>query len=431
MIATPTRLLNRGLTFDAAIATNPMLTQKWMRDFVESLPPQRQLKVLGFVEQLEANGKSVNTVKNYLGAIRTLDNIGSDAPYEELTSDNYLMWQRDLQSNGNHQSTIEKTKRLVKRFVRYCHTGTIKYTNGMKLPEVLSYIQYKNLQSNFNDQILTRKDVRKMMDACERQRDRAMIHVTDDGVFRGGEITSMKVRDAQITQDMVKIRVNGKTGERVVPLYECLPDLQLWLNMHPLKDDPSFADAPLWISRNSDDGKPRHISETQFGDLLKTIAKNAGIDKHVYPHLLRHSGTTERAKWMPFPALQKFGGWSKDSKVLMNYYIHLQDREIEAVERKRHGIQKEEEAEEENALKPKKCPRCQTLNSPCATQCRQCSLILDTETALRQLEIEKKIPKANLISELVQQYLIQNAPAMVQKALQQPEVQKELAEMGF
>jgi len=427
MIATPTRLLNRGF----AIATNPMLTQEWMRAFVEELQLQRQTKVLGFVELLEANGKSIGTVKCYLGAIRTLNDIRGNTPYEDLTPDDFLMWQRNLQDNGHCQSTIEKTKRFVKRFIRYCHTGTIKYTSGMKLPEVLSYIQYKQQQSNFNDQTLTRKDIRKMMDACERQRDRAMIHVTYDGIFRGGEITSMKVRDAQITQDMVKIRVNGKTGERVVPLYECLPDLQLWLSMHPLKDDPNFADAPLWISRNSDDGKPRHISETQFGDLLKTIAKNAGIDKHVYPHLLRHSGTTERAKWMTFPALQKFGGWSKDSKVLMNYYIHLRDRDIEAVERKRHGIQKEEEAEEENALKPKKCPRCQTLNSPCATQCRQCSLILDTETALRQLEIEKKIPKANRISELVQQYLIQNAPALVQKALQQPEVQKELAEMGF
>jgi len=424
-------MLNRGLTSDAAIAPNPMLTQKWMRDFVEKLPSQRQIKVLGFVKQLEVNEKSVNTVKNYLGAIRTLDNIGSGAPYEELTSDDYLMWQRDLQSNGNHQSTIEKTKRFVKRFVRYCYAGTIKYTAGMKLPEVLSYIQYKQPQSNFNNPILTRKDIRKMMDVCERQRDRALIHANFDGSFRTLEILRAKVRDARIAQDMVKIRVNGKTGERVVPFYECLPDLQLWLSMHPLKDDPNFADAPLWISRNSDDGKPRHISETQFCDLVKTIAKKAKIDKPVNPYLLRHSGTTERAKWMTFPALQKFGGWSKNSKVLMNYYIHLGDRDIEAVERKRHGIQQEEEAEEENALKPKKCPRCQTLNSPCAIQCRQCSLILDTETAMRQLDIEKKIPKANRVSELVQQYFIQNAPTLVQKALQQPEVKRELAEMGF
>lgn len=41
-----------------------------------------------------------------------------------------------------------------------------------------------------------------------------------------------------------------------------------------------------------------------------------------------------------------------------------------------------EDGGDESRLKPRKCPRCDTMNSPDSKYCRNCSLVLDVKAAL-------------------------------------------------
>lgn len=431
MIATPTEIDLSGQIIPSdttEITTHPMLTQQWMKDFVDELPPHRRTKVLGFITQLELKGETVSTVQRYLIAIKTLNDVGNGRPYEKITPNEIVEWQRNLPQSSENGFNL--TKRLVKRFLRYCHTGTIKYTKGMELPAVCEYIHYENPKVDFYKEVLTKEEIFRLLQACEKIRDEALIHTTYEGIFRAHEILSAKIKDIKFTKWGATIKVKSKKAkkeERVVPLIDSVPILQLWLEHHPHRND---LEAPLWVSRNTNDGKPKAITKTRFGEILEYIRKRAGITKHIHPHMLRWSGATHKAEWMTLPALAKFGGWTKDSKVLLNFYIHFhQSKEVEKAVLKQAGIQTEEIEKEENILKRKECPRCQYKNPPTLKLCKHCSLPLDTEIALQQLEAEEKIPKANRVLELVQQFFIKKYPEMVKEALQQPQIQQLINEI--
>jgi site-specific recombinase XerC len=59
-----------------------------------------------------------------------------------------------------------------------------------------------------------------------------------DSAARIGEIMKLKVGDVLFDQYGGVIFVNGKTGKRRIRLTASVPDLQQWLNIHPLKDNP-------------------------------------------------------------------------------------------------------------------------------------------------------------------------------------------------
>jgi len=72
-----------------------------------------------------------------------------------------------------------------------------------------------------------------MIEACDNPRDRALVHVLYESGARSGELLNMKIGDVEFDQYGAVIRVCGKTGPRRLRLIESVPDLQLWLSMHP------------------------------------------------------------------------------------------------------------------------------------------------------------------------------------------------------
>ncbi len=69
------------------------------------------------------------------------------------------------------------------------------------------------------------------------------------------------------------------------------------------------------------------MNRQRVWQIVKRAAKDAGIDKRVYPHLLRHSDAIERARQLRHPkALQDHFGWSSPYMV-MRYLSTLQQED--------------------------------------------------------------------------------------------------------
>ena len=65
---------------------------------------------------------------------------------------------------------------------------------------------------------------------------------------RGPDLRSFSISisgTSTLTGDGAVISVSGKTGHRNIRLVEPVPDLQAWINIHPLKGNP---DAPLFVT---------------------------------------------------------------------------------------------------------------------------------------------------------------------------------------
>ena len=113
----------------------------------------------------------------------------------------------------------------------------------------------------------------------EAVRDRALLELLYSSGLRVSELTGLRWRDLDLDEGMV--RVTGKGSKtRIVPVGS---RALAALNTLREQDSPQ-ADDPLVRGRN---GQP--LSPAGVRTRLKRRAKEQGVWKRVYPHLLRHS----------------------------------------------------------------------------------------------------------------------------------------------
>ena len=188
------------------------------------------------------------------------------------------------------------------------------------------------------------------------------------------------------------ISVTGKTGQRTIRLINSVPDLTVWMNCHPLKNEDNFN---LWtvmrkrVPRDFESSKVKtqisfyserlRIKGLQY--LMWRLKDRAGINKRIHPHLLRHTRLTELAKKLTEQELKIFAGWTPDSKMAAQY-VHLSGRDIDNSILRINGIVRGSQEKEAKELKPIVCPRCNEVNPSTAKFCYKCSAVLDIKTAV-------------------------------------------------
>ena len=340
---------------------------------INSIPEAHRGEVEKFDRENKARELTISTRRNYLKALKSLTSH-IDKPFTEMEKGDVMDWVNYLECGA---STVALYKVCIKRFFQWLYD-----CEKREYPDVVKWITTKRAKRN-NVEVLSLDEVKKMAEVTTNQRDRAMIMALYESAARADELLKMKIRDIKIDRYGAVCMVNGKTGSRRIRLVDSVPDLQLWMNMHPEKDNP---DVPLWITH-----KPgRDLKYSQFRNIVVQLGKKARIKKNVHPHLLRHSRLTELATKLTDSELKVFAGWGADSS-MPGVYIHLSGADIDKKILGIHGLVEEEEKVEDRPLTPKKCPRCEIKNPPTAKFCYRCSAVLDIKAAL-ELEDAHKAP---------------------------------------
>lgn len=117
---------------------------------------------------------------------------------------------------------------------------------------------------------------------------------------------------------------------------------------------------------------------------MEKLFKRAGIKKRFNPHIFRHSRATFLANFLTKAQLKVYFGWVQGSDIA-GTYVHLSGRDTDQKILEINGMA-EENKKKEQELKPKICPRCNSLNSYNSNYCSKCASILDTETAIKEQE---------------------------------------------
>lgn len=252
-----------------------------------------------------------------------------------------------------------------------------------------------------------------MAEAADTQRDRAMVWVGYESGCRPGELCGMRIGDVEFDRYGAQVMVDGKTGERRIRLVESVPDLRLWLSMHPEKEDPA---ARLWRSREGG-----ALLRPSWRNRLQKIADEAEIRKHVYPHLLRHSRATHlAAKGLNEAQLREIFGWTRDSR-MPGVYVHLSGRDTDASILELYGIDVEP-SENQLEMGTKRCPFCAHENSPNAKFCGECNGPLD---ALAAESSDRRLREQDELTKKVIRKLIERAPEALEEILREDEISGE------
>ena len=231
------------------------------------------------------------------------------------------------------------------------------------------------------DQLIASEDIKTLVGACDNQRDRALIMLLWDSGCRISEILSLNVGHVQFDQYGAVVIVDGKTGRRRLRLIESVPDLQVWLNIHPLRKDPS---APLFLTNTRYGVGRKRLNARTVQNRLKYLQKTLNLGKPTNPHAIRHGRMTDLTKkGFSEMELRLIAGWEENS-TMPEVYVHLSGGDIERKMLEKAGIMEVTENKESN-LQPQECPRCKAMNAYDAIFCAKCSMAL-TEAAAREMD---------------------------------------------
>lgn len=146
---------------------------------------------------------------------------------------------------------------------------------GEHLPEVLSTEEVDALKNSID---LTKP---------EGHRNRAIIEVLFSCGLRVSELVNLKCSDLYAEEQYVRIMGKG-SKERLVPIsQQALKELDFWfMDRRQLKIKPGEEDYVFLNRRGA------HLTRTMILIMIKRQAEEAGIQKTISPHTLRHSFAT-------------------------------------------------------------------------------------------------------------------------------------------
>jgi hypothetical protein len=268
----------------------------------------------------------------------------------------------------------------------------------------------KKLQRN---QLLMPSDIEQVITVTQNTRDKALTAVLWETGGRIAEIGNLQLKHATKTEVGYILEVTGKTGTRSVLIVSSAPLLAQWLNVHPFRTDP---EAPLWVHYQHKPA-PEQMKYDTIRTLLRNQFQRAGVNKHVHPHLFRHSRATYvlASGLMTEAQAKAYFGWTPNTDQLATYAHLLASDANTAILRENNLVPTREVHDE---LQASKCYRCSELNPASADYCTRCNAVLNLAKAYepQQLHDAKESLLRSMFKVLVEKGLVDEAARAVHDA---------------
>lgn len=235
-----------------------------------------------------------------------------------------------------------------------------------------SFIQKtKEIQKSLSKEaLLTSQEINTILNHMKRDLDKCLFMILLEGKIRIGEASTLKIKHFANKETHYNLYIEqSKSAQRTIPLVVSVPYIIQYLNNHPSKTDPeSYFFVREYAGR---------IAGYSISGLRQIIIRNSRhIPKRVYPHLLRHTGLTNSAKYLSDSLLMQIAGWS--TRTMIDKYVHLASDDLENKVLELHGIIPRSENENiETSITTKECQRCQLKNPGTNLLCSRCGSILD------------------------------------------------------
>lgn len=180
------------------------------------------------------------------------------------------------------------------------------------------------------DDLLYAEEVDALLEACQRSniRDMAFVALALATGQRIDAIRTLRLKHVRTRGPTMEVKLNEEEGalkgaSGTKPLLWAKHYVRPWYESHPHRGNP---DAALFCpntpqgagAQDGDATEPMH-AET-FRTNLKRRAEEAGLEKDVYPHLLRHCAITRMVQeGLSEQQIKQTAGWSLDSSQFDTY----------------------------------------------------------------------------------------------------------------
>jgi site-specific recombinase XerD len=334
-----------------------------------------------FYEYLVAEGLSKGRIAKYLWHLMKISEWMNKS-FKKANKTDVIKLIQVIENQKYTAHTKHDYKIVVKRFFKWLR-GSKNY------PDEVEWIKTTIKETNtiIPDELLTEEDINKLIEVAKHPRDKAMIAFLYESGCRVGELLSLQIRHVVFDEFGAIVTLNGKTGMRKIMVVSSVPHLSTWIENHPFNDT---SDSPLWIAI-SNHNRSDPVLYPNFRRILNRLGRKAKINKKMNPHAFRHSRATHMASHLTEAQMNNYFGWVQGSK-MAGTYVHMSGRDMKNAILKMNGLKSKEEVKQ--AFSPKKCKRCEMVNSPTGKFCMRCGSPLDIKTVI---SVEKKMKESNEI----------------------------------
>jgi len=248
-----------------------------------------QGKIQEFIDYLAIErGLAKNTLQAYKRDLfqywTYLDQRGTKS-WQETEQKNILSFLMYLQGQGQTSNSISRKLAAIKSFYRFLLVENYLPKNPAEL------LSTPKLERKL-PRVLTLEEVEKLLTTPRDRtpaslRDKAMLELLYAAGLRVSELVSLKLLDINLAMGYLKCFGKG-SKERVVPLGSLA---QRAISIYLEKGRPFLAKGKssdyLFLNQHG-----QVLTRQGFWKIIKKYAKEAGINKEITPHTLRHSFAT-------------------------------------------------------------------------------------------------------------------------------------------
>ena len=277
-------------------------------------------------------GLSLNTIESYRRDIeKYLAYLGDEgvAKWEQIDRFFILGYLHQLEREGKSPNTIIRTVSSLRKFHQFLkqekrspedpmqHIDTPK--KAMTLPKVLSYQEV--------ERILEIPDTSSLLG----RRDRALLEVMYATGLRVSELTHLKMEDLHLELGLIQTLGKGEK-ERIIPIGDTAA---FWLEEYLQGSRPRLAGkagVSPFVFLNHRGGQ---LTRQGVWKNIRNIVREAGVTKQVTPHTLRHSFATHLLEnGADLRVVQELLGHSDISTTQI--YTHISKKRLAAVYQQYH-----------------------------------------------------------------------------------------------
>jgi len=263
-----------------------------------------------FLQKLEVELKisknSPHTIKNYIRAIEALLKFTKKQP-EEITEDDIKLFIAQNMQEASASSII-----LFLSAIKYAYLGILKkdLTIDIKRPK-----REKKFPT-----VLTKEEVRRIIDSFDTKKSRLMISLIYACGFRVSELINLKLKDLNFEEKIGYVKQGKGRKDRLFNIPEFL--------LEDLKEQVDFQ------TKNNKEylftGPKGKLSSRNIQKIIQKAAIRAGIKKDVHVHTLRHSFATHLLEnGTDIRKIQELLGHSSLSTTQL--YAHVSTEELKKI----------------------------------------------------------------------------------------------------
>ena len=330
-----------------------------------------------FKSYLIANRIGILRTLRYMIDLRIICLKYTNKDYSSWTAKDIIEVLEKVEIEDLSLSSKNEYRRTLRKFFKWLRGDEWKGLQTLK----------GQIKSSRKPDVLSKDEILKLIEGAKHPRDKAAIALLYDCGLRIGELASITFKDLTFNDYGGKVKVRGKTGERLVPFVMAGPYIKNWIQIHP---NPAANESLFVGAGYKNNGKPLYYES--YKNIIKRATKNSRIEKKVTPHILRHTRATHLASKLTESEMCNYLGWQLGSD-MPKVYVHLSGRDIDnAIYSKVYGL-KVEDSDKDDSIKPVICPRCKESCGPSSEYCYRCGMSLKEDKIFEMEKHEKELKK--------------------------------------